>query len=141
MSPVSRSRAAAIATAIVALAVGCGGSDDEAASPEAEEIVSQLRDLEKGEILVQGSSARVYGPYSFASGGYTLRFEQPEVAEAARLVVALESKRGSKTAPYQLIVDSDERSGTRRVTVSGKLYVHVVTANAGYELRFTPRSP
>lgn len=126
-------------TALVALA-GCGGSDDQTAGPEAEEVVSQLRDLKKGEILVQGSSERVYGPYSFAPGGYTLTFEQPDVAEAAKLVVALESTRGSKTAPYQLIVDSDERSGTRRVTVSGKLYVHVVTANAGYELRFTPRT-
>ncbi|MDQ3823194.1 MAG: hypothetical protein M3321_08135 [Actinomycetota bacterium] len=103
--------------------------------------MSQLQSLEEGEIVVRGTTPRVYGPYAFARGGYVLQFDQPAPSDATRLVVALESKPNSKSAPYQLLVDTEDRSGTRRVTLSGNLYVHVLTSTAGYELRFTPRAP
>jgi len=132
---------AVAAALLTALAVGCGGSANDDASAEAQEVVEELRSLEKGEILIQGSSPRVYGPYTLARGGYVLRFEQPGSGAATRLVVALGSEPGSRAKPYRQLVDSRERSGTRRVTMSGKLYVHVVTAEAEYELRLKPRAP
>lgn len=140
MSPRFGCPAAVVAAVLLALVVGCGGSAGDDASGEAQEVVKELQSLEKGEILIQGMSPRVYGPYSLAPGGYVLHFEQPASGDASRLVVALESKPGSRTAPYQQLVDSKNRSGTRRVTMSGKLYIHVVTAEAEYELRLTPRT-
>ena len=135
-------RAALAAAMLVALVSGCGGSgNDDDASSEAEAIVEQLKSLKEGEILIQGTSPRVYGPYSLAPGGYVLRFEQGAPGDPGRLVVALESKPDSQAAPYQQLVDSKDRSGTRRVTKSGKFYVHVVTAESPYELRLAPRTP
>ena len=131
--------AAAVAAA-AALVAGCGGSTRDDPGVEAEKVVEQLQSLERGEILIQGSSPRVYGPYSLEPGGYVLRFEQPGSGGATRIVVALESKPGSRAAPYQKLVDSQERSGTRRITMNGKLYVHVVAAEAEYELRLKPRT-
>ena len=139
MTATFRIGAAILAVLLLAVAAGCGGSRADDASAEADEIVRELGSLEKGEIVIRGSSPRVYGPYSLAPGGYVLHFEQPGSGRA-KLVVALESKPGSRAAPYELVVDSEKRSGTRRVAMSGKLYVHVVTADAGYELRFRPRT-
>lgn len=129
---------AAVVAAMLAALAGCGGSANDDAGAEAREVVRELRSLEEGEILIQGTSPRVYGPYSLAPGEYVLRFEQS--GDAGTLVVALESKPGSQAAPYQRLVDSEERSGTRRVTMTGKVYVHVVTAEAEYELRLRPRT-
>jgi hypothetical protein len=127
------------ALVIAALAAGCGGSgSDDAASPEAQEVVQELESLREGEIVIKGSSAREYGPYTLEPGGYVFRFEQ-QVDSPARIVVALASKPGSRAQPYALLADSEERSGTRRVALSGKLYVHVARAEAEYELRFTPK--
>ena len=132
--------ATVLAAALVAGFAGCGGSGSEDAGPDAQAVVEELKSLEKGEILIQGSSPRVYGPYVLEPGGYVLRFEQPEAGAASRLIVALESRPGSRTKPYAVVVDSEERSGTRPVGMSGKLYVHVVDAEGAYEVRFTPKS-
>ena len=131
----------AIATLALVTSVGaCGGSGSDAAAPDAEAVVQELKSLEKGEILIKGSSPRVYGPYVLQPGGYVLRFEQPTAGDTApRLVVALESRRGSRSKPYALVVDAEDRSGTRPVGMSGKLYVHVVNAEGAYELRLTPK--
>lgn len=124
-----------------AAAAGCGsGSDD--GSGEVATVLGQLKSLRKGEIVIQGiTSPRVIGPYVFKPGGYALRFEQPGAPKSnrGRLVVALESKPRTRAQPYQLLVNSDRRSGTKGVSVSGKLYVHVVRAPGDYVLRFTPR--
>lgn len=135
---VSTRRHACLAAAVLAcLAAGCGGSgSSEDTSPEAQEVVKELESMKAGEIVIKGSSARVYGPYVLESGGYVLSFQQPASTD---LVVALESKPRSRAKPYKLLVDSDDRSGTRPVTLTGKLYVHVVAAGADYELRLTPR--
>lgn len=124
-----------------AVAGGCGSSSDDV-SGEAEKVVSQLDSLQEGEILIQGMTApRVMGPYVFKPGGYVLRFEQPGARESEEkgLIVALESKPGSRAEPYQLLVDSDRDSGTKEVSVSGNLYVHIVRAPGDYLLRFTPK--
>ena len=138
MSAGVRSPALAVTAALVALVVGCGGSSNEDPSDEAQQVLEELQSLENGEILIQGTSPRVYGPYSLAPGGYVLRFEQRGAGDGTRLMIALESKPGSRAAPYQELVDSKDRSGTRSVTMSGKVFIHVVTAEAEYELRLTP---
>ena len=125
----------------VAAAGGCGSSSDDV-SREAEKVVQQLDSLQRGEILIQGMTApRVVGPYVFKPGGYVLRFEQPGARESEEkgLIVALESKPGSRAQPYQLLVDSGRESGTKEVSVSGKLYVHILRAPGDYLLRFTPK--
>lgn len=130
-------RQACVAAVIACLATGCGGSGSgDDASPEAQEVVKELESMKAGEIVIKGSSPRVYGPYVLENGGYVLSFEQPASAD---LVVALESKPRSRAKPYKLLVDSSDRSGTRPVTLAGKLYVHVVAAGGDYELRLTPR--
>jgi hypothetical protein len=137
-------RASGVAIALLlagAAAGGCGSSSDDG-SGEVTKVIGQLKSLRKGEILIQGmTSPRVIGPYAFKPGGYVLRFEQPGAPESERerLVVALESKPRTRAQPYQLLVDSDRGSGTKGVSVSGKLYVHVVRAPGDYVLRFTPR--
>jgi hypothetical protein len=124
-----------------AAAGGCGSSSDDG-SGEAEKVVQQLGSLQRGEILIQGMTApRVVGPYVFKPGGYVLHFEQPGAGESEeeRLIVALESTPGSRAQPYQLLVDSGSGSGRKEVSMSGKLYVHVVRAPGDYLLRFTPK--
>ena len=134
----ARRWASVAAAAILALGAGCGGSgSDEAESPDAQKVVQELESMREGEIVIKGSSPRAYGPYTLEPGGYVFRFEQ-ESEGPARILVALESKRGSRTKPYELLVDSEAPSGRRRVGLSGKLYVHVMRADAEYELRFTP---
>jgi hypothetical protein len=135
---VSARRHACLAAAVIAcLAAGCGGSGSgDDASPEAQEVVEELEAMKAGEILIKGSSPRVYGPYELERGGYVLSYQQPASTD---LVVALESKPRSRVKPYELLVDSDDRTGTRPVTLTGKLYVHVVAADGEYELRLTPR--
>jgi hypothetical protein len=132
-------RLSAVTAVVIAVGASCGGSAKDDASAEAQDVVKELRSLAKGEILIQGTSPRVYGPYSLAAGGYVLHFEQPGSSGRTRLVVALESKPGSSAAPSQQLVDSKARSGTRHVTMSGKLYVHVVAAEGEYEVRLKPR--
>ena len=100
--------------------------------------MEELESLSAGEIVIKGSSPRSYGPYTLQPGGYVFRFEQ-QADGPARIVVVLESKPGTRAQPYALLADSEERSGTRRVVLTGKLYVHVARAEAEYELRFTPK--
>jgi hypothetical protein len=120
------------------IAGGCGSQSGDS-SGEAQEVVEQLESLQKGEILIQGTSApRVIGPYEFKTGGYVFSFRHGE-ADGERLTVALESKPRSRTRPYQLLVDSDRGSGTSPVSLTGRLYVHVVEASGEYVLRYRPK--
>jgi hypothetical protein len=133
-------RLGSVVLAVAIGAVGCGGSgSDDTPSPEAQEVVEELQSLREGEIVIKGTSTRAYGPYKLKPGGYVLRFEQ-EAAGGAKLVVALESKPGTRTRPYAVLVDSAERSGTRPVALSGRLYVRVVSAEGEYELRLIPNA-
>ena len=121
-----------------AVANGCGSQSGDGKG-EAEKVVKQLTSLQKGEFLIQGtSSPRVLGPYGFKPGGYVFSFEHRE-ADGARLTVALESKPQSRAQPYQLLVDAKRGSGSTSVSLSGKLYVHVIAAGGEYVLRFTPK--
>jgi hypothetical protein len=126
--------------AIVLLAIfagGCGGSNEDADS-EVDEIVENLKALKPGEILIQGQRREKFsGPYTFRRGGYVLQFQREG---DGNLTVALESRRGSKQPPYQvLLADSEQKAGRREVTLSGKFYVHTTSTADGYVLRFTPK--
>jgi hypothetical protein len=136
-----RPRLAALLVATVALFVpACGGDDASQDAAEAEAILSGVKALKPGETLIKGLRVpRVSGPYRLRRGGYVMRFEQAEPQDGERLRVSLESTRGSRRQPYQLVVDTLDRSGQARVTVSGKLYVHVQGGNPPYTLRFSPR--
>jgi hypothetical protein len=116
---------------------GCGSQSGDSKG-EAQRVVKQLKSLQKGEILIQGTSARVTGPYEFKPGGYVFSFQRSE-AHGEPLTVALESQPNSQAPPYQLLVDSDRGSRTSSVSLSGKLYVHVVEASGEYVLRFRPK--
>lgn len=143
-APVRSPSVARTIVAAVALVMGlaaCGGSGSEEAAPDAQAVVEELKSLTKGEILIKGSSPRRYGPYVLEPGGYVLRFQQPSAGDASqRLVVALESRPGSTSKPYALVVDSEDRAGSRAVGMSGKLYVNVMDAGGAYELRLTPKT-
>jgi hypothetical protein len=132
-------RSAGVALLLAAgVASGCGSQSGDS-SGDARKVVKQLKSLRKGEILIQGTSApRVLGPYEFKAGGYVFSFQHGE-ADGERLTVALESQPQSRARPYQLLVDSDRGSGTSSVSLTGKLYVHVVDASGEYLLRFRPR--
>ena len=126
--------------AVVSLAIlagGCGGSNEDP-GPEVDEIVKNLKALKPGEILIQGQRREKFsGPYTFRRGGYVLQFQRRGEGD---LTVALESRRGSKQPPYQvLLADSEQQAGRREVTLSGKLYVHTTSTADGYVLRFTPK--
>jgi hypothetical protein len=125
---------------VACLVGGCGGSNEDAGA-EADEIVKNLKALKPGEILIQGQRREKFsGPYTLKRGGYVLRFQRE--GESGKLTVALESRRGSNQPPYQLLLAySDQKAGSREVTLSGKLYVHITSTADGYVLRFTPKVP
>ena len=135
----ARGAGVALLLAVAAVA-GCGSQSGDG-NREAEEVVKQLTSLQRGEILIQGTSApRVLGPYQFKAGGYLFSFEHQE-AEGERLAVALESKPESRAEPYQLLVDAKRGSGSGSVSLTGKLYVHIIAAGGDYVLRFRPKQP
>ena len=124
---------------VACLVGGCGGSNEDTGA-EADEIVKNLKALKPGEILIQGQRREKFsGPYTLKRGGYVLRFQRE--GEDGNLTVALESQRGSKQPPYQLVLDdSHQRTGSREVKLSGKLFVHITSTADGYQLRFTPKA-
>ena len=129
---------------LCAIVSSCGGSDDadgglEDAQPVLEELQREGATLRKDEFLVIGSrGSKFAGPYSFGRGGYVMRFKQLE-PRPGRLTISLESQRNSRKEPYQLVVATTEKSGTRNVEVSGRLFVHVVSETPPYVVRFTPK--
>ncbi len=123
---------------------GCGGSNrDEAVPPDVSKVLGNIGKLRRGETLIQGERARVYGPFTFKRPGYLFRFRQYDPANprrdfrhGARLVVSLQSRPGSGTR--QLLVKTTQPRGRARVRLSGALYVNVSSAESSYILRFTP---
>jgi hypothetical protein len=132
--------------ALAGVGVGCGAKSGS--SPQAEDVnttalLQQLRSVKKGEVLIIGKKPiRFGGPYSFRRGGYVFRYTQNAGDKGGRphLRVSLESRRGSRQKPYQLVVDTNRRRGRAPVRISGRLFVHVVTSSPSYLLRFTPLS-
>jgi hypothetical protein len=142
MLPGDRVRRRATGLAAVALSgvlvAGCGGSGSEEPSGEVQQLGEEIKSLTAGEILIKGlRSPKFSGPYRFQPGGYVLRYSQE--GGSPGLSVSLESQRGSKREPYQLVIDTDRAAGRTAVDARGRLYVHVVSSADSYELRFTPK--
>lgn len=136
-APVKRIALIAMA-ALASVASACGSSDDEP-SPGAAEVVKELQDLKRGEVVIKGASApRVYGPYTVDAGTYRLRFEHGAgAASPGRLVVALQTTP-EPAGRGTVVVDSRRARGTESVSITGKLFVNVKQARASYSLRFAP---
>jgi hypothetical protein len=128
------------------LAVACGSGST--GSPggsglDTTTLLKQLRSVQKGEVLIIGKRpVRFSGPYSFRRGGYVFHFTQAARADGSRpqLRVSLESHRGSRKPPYLRLVDTNRLGGRVSMTISGRLFVHVITSSPSYLLRFTPRT-
>jgi hypothetical protein len=133
---------------------GCGGgsSTDRGATgtaPDAQAAAPALatRPAAHGEVVVRGeSSPRTHGPYTFA-GRYRVRFEQyaPEdprmdFTGQTPLTAALTPREGDTRGAIKLFQDA-ARSGSRELTIRGRLYVDVSFGDFPYVLRFTPRTP
>jgi hypothetical protein len=138
-------RTAATGVAIVAgwlaatggLVAACGGSDSSGSdAQEVQEIADLIESAKPGEYLILSSGSIRDGPYKFKPGGYVFSFQQTD--EPARLVVSLQSKPGSRDEPYQLLIDTTALKGSEQVSLTGRLYVDVVSEGS-YLLRFTPR--
>jgi hypothetical protein len=130
--------------AITISVAGCGGSTrDDGLPPDVSKVLGHIGKLRRGETLIQGEQARVYGPFTFKRPGYLFRFRQYDPANprrdfrhGARLVVSLQSRPRSGTR--QLLVRTNQPRGQARVRLSGALYVNVSSAESSYILRFTP---
>jgi hypothetical protein len=140
ITPLRRPVQLAAVVVVAGLVGACGGSGDND-DAEVAAVIESLKSLKPGEILIQGRRAEKFsGPYRLRKGGYLFRFRR--IGGDGSLTVLLESVRGSKRQPFQLLLDdSDQKAGQRTVTVSGKLYVHVKSSAKGYVLRFTPKRP
>jgi hypothetical protein len=80
------------------------------------------------------------GPYTLRDGGYVLRFQR--LGDEGRVTVSLESRKGSRQQPYELVLsDFDRQAARRNVTLTGRVYVHVQSSADGYLVRLTPRRP
>jgi hypothetical protein len=132
------------ALVLTGLGVGCGaksGGSQHGDGLDTTALLKQLRNVKKGEVLIIGQKpVRFSGPYSFHGGRYVFRFTQRrrETGDQPHLRVSLESRRGSRQKPYELVVDTNRASGRGTLTISGRLFVHVVTTSPSYVLRFTP---
>ena len=134
------------ALVLVGLGVGCAAKSGGSQQPEGLDttaLLKQLQNVKKGEVLIIGQKpVRFSGPYSFRSRRYLFRFKQraSEAGNQPHLRVSLESHRGSRQKPYELVVDTSRLAGRASVTISGRLFVHVLTSSPSYVLRFTPLS-
>jgi hypothetical protein len=132
--------AVVVLAALALVASGCGGSDGNE-DAEAQAVISKLKSLKPGEILIQGQRKEKFsGPYTLRKGGYVLRFQR--MGDEGSVTVSLESKKGSPQQPYELVLeDFDGPAAKRNVTLTGKVYVHVRSSADGYVVRLTPRRP
>jgi hypothetical protein len=133
--------------ALAALA-GCGGAADKPAPPPpASEAKVALLQAPKapGEVIVRGeASPASHGPFAF-DGRYVVRFEQfapedPHVDFAGQtaFVVSLDRHAEQHGAGSVRLFRAATRTGRRKLTLHGRLYVDVDFGDFPYAIRFTP---
>jgi hypothetical protein len=129
-----------VLAALAVVAGGCGGSEGNE-DAEAQAVISRLKSLKPGEILIQGQRKEKFsGPYTLRKGGYVLRFQR--MGDEGRVTLSLESRKRSRQQPYELVLsDFDRQAARRNVTLTGRVYVHVRSSADGYLVRLTPRRP
>ena len=129
---------------LTGLALGCGahsGGSEKAGGLDTTALLKQVQNVRKGEVLIIGQKqVRFSGPHLFHGGRYVFRFTQRarEDGHQPHLRVSLESRRGSRQKPYEVVVNTRRAAGRAVVSINGRLFVHVVTSSASYVLRFTP---
>jgi hypothetical protein len=105
------------------------------------------RPVAKGEVVIDGDQApKTYGPFTFEPGPYDFRFAQyapgreVDFATEASSLTAIATRRPGRTADdTAVLVNATQRAGAAPITLSGKLYIEVQSADYAYVLRFTPR--
>jgi hypothetical protein len=151
--------ATALLAAVLALA-GCGGEriitqtvTRTVAVPTAVRSGGAQPSLAKkapgpGEVLVSGNtSPKTFGPYDFEPGTYTFQFQQtaPDApgldftTDASPFAVSINRKPRTTAPDSQLLVNSAEARGDNIVSLTGRYYIDVTSADHSYVLRFTPR--
>ena len=145
--PAAQRHAAPLVAALVLLA-GCG---NEAATPTrppdpAKAKVALLQAPKRaGEIIVRGDlSPASHGPYAF-DGHYKVRFEQfapedPHVDFTAQTAfVATLDRNAEEDGPGSVsLFRAARRTGSRTLTLHGRLFVDVSFGDFPYAIRFTP---
>jgi len=138
------------AAAAATVVAGCGGSaaaPQPATAPAGDTPRMRLlaADRAPGEIVVRGeSSPASHGPFTF-DGRYSVRFEQaaPEEPDldfgTQTAFVAMANRRAEQEGAGTIrLFSAAARTGTRRVTLRGRLYVDVSFGDFPYAIRFTP---
>ena len=101
-----------------------------------------------GEIVVSGNtSPKTFGPYDFEPGTYTFRFQQYAPGQpgfdfetdASPFAVSLNRRPRTSAPDSQLLVNSAAKDGDNIVSITGRYYIDVTSADHSYVLRFTPR--
>jgi hypothetical protein len=150
----------AVATA-AALAAACGDDDERVVTttvyrdmplPALERTRGELpeiatRPARRGEVIIRGDQApKTFGPYEFEPDRYDFRFAQyapgggVDFRTDASSFTAVMTRRAGKSGPdTQVLSNETTRSGAGTLTLSGKLYVEVQSADYSYVMRFTPR--
>jgi hypothetical protein len=145
--PAAQRHAAPLVAALVLLA-GCG---KEAATPTrppdpAKAKVALLQAPKRaGEIIVRGDlSPASHGPYAF-DGHYQVRFEQfapedPNVDFTAQTAfVATLDRNAEEDGPGSVsLFRAARRTGSRTLTLHGRLFVDVSFGDFPYAIRITP---
>ncbi|HEX6697136.1 MAG TPA: hypothetical protein VF080_10090 [Solirubrobacteraceae bacterium] len=140
-------RAAPLAAALVLLA-GCGSQAATPTKPPdpAKAKVALLQAPKRaGEIIVRGDlSPASHGPYAF-DGRYKVRFEQfapedPRVDFTAQTAfVATLDRNAEEDGPGSVsLFHAARRTGSKALTLHGRLFVDVSFGDFPYAIRITP---
>ena len=140
-------RAAPLAAALGLLA-GCGSQAPAPTKPPdpAKAKVALLQAPKRpGEIIVRGDlSPASHGPYAF-DGRYVVRFEQfapedPNVDFTTQTAfVATLDRNAEEDGPGSVkLFHAARRTGSKTLTLHGKLFVDVSFGDFPYAIRFTP---
>ena len=100
-----------------------------------------------GEVVIRGSEApKTYGPYDFEPGAYDFRFAQyapgrdVDFRTDVSSFTAVVTRKPNRTAPdTQVLSNATTRAGAGSLTLAGKLFVEVQSADYSYVMRFSPR--
>jgi len=145
--PAAQRRAVALVAALLPLA-GCGSQVATPTRPPdpAKAKVALLQAPKRaGEIIVRGDlSPASHGPYAF-DGHYKVRFEQfapedPHVDFTAQTAfVATLDRNAEEDGPGSVsLFRAARRTGSRTLTLHGRLFVDVSFGDFPYAIRITP---
>jgi hypothetical protein len=95
-------------------------------------------------VLHSTTVPQTFGPITFKPGGYRFRFSQAgnnggyPWNQSTSFVVDVTSKPNTFNPPYELLVNASAKTGSKMMTVSGRLYVEVSSGDNAFVITFTP---